>query len=79
MRRSGEFGKDLVKDGVESELQRLLAEQIETLGAGYTLIRREYYTAIGKTPTPWTPEDVIAEAFESAILHFGSGHPVNPP
>jgi RecB family endonuclease NucS len=37
----------LVKDGVEAHLQRLLAEQIETLGAGYSLVRREYMTAIG--------------------------------
>lgn len=38
----------LIKDGVESDLQRLLAEQIETLGVGYNLIRREYPTAIGQ-------------------------------
>jgi len=37
----------LVKDGVEAHLQRLLAEQIEHLGAGYALVRREYPTAIG--------------------------------
>jgi RecB family endonuclease NucS len=37
----------LQKDGVESHLQKLLAEQIETLGPGWTLIRREYPTAIG--------------------------------
>lgn len=37
----------LVKDGVEAHLQELLAEQVETLGAGYTLVRREYPTAIG--------------------------------
>src|SRR5919107_1212270 len=44
-----ELGVDpgLVKDGVESHLQRLLAEQIETLGTGYTLVRREHMTAIG--------------------------------
>jgi RecB family endonuclease NucS len=44
-----ELGVDpgLVKDGVEAHLQRLLAEQIETLGAGYTLVRREHMTAIG--------------------------------
>ncbi|ALG84347.1 endonuclease NucS [Gordonia phthalatica] len=46
---SHELGLDpgLVKDGVEAHLQELLAEHIETLGAGYTLIRREYMTAIG--------------------------------
>ncbi len=37
----------LVKDGVEAHLQKLLAEQVEVLGAGYTLVRREYPTAIG--------------------------------
>jgi RecB family endonuclease NucS len=44
-----ELGVDpgLVKDGVEAHLQRLLAEQIETLGTGYTLVRREHMTAIG--------------------------------
>lgn len=44
-----ELGTDpgLVKDGVEAHLQELLAEHIELLGAGYTLVRREYMTAIG--------------------------------
>jgi RecB family endonuclease NucS len=44
-----ELGVDpgLVKDGVEAHLQRLLAEHIGTLGKGYTLVRREYMTAIG--------------------------------
>ncbi|MFC4913182.1 endonuclease NucS [Actinomadura gamaensis] len=44
-----ELGPDpgLVKDGVEAHLQELLAEHIGTLGAGYSLIRREYPTAIG--------------------------------
>ncbi|HEY0453147.1 endonuclease NucS [Actinophytocola sp.] len=37
----------LVKDGVEAHLQALLAEHITTLGDGYSLIRREYPTAIG--------------------------------
>jgi hypothetical protein len=46
---SHELGVDpgLVKDGVEAHLQRLLAEHIHTLGQGYTLVRREYMTAIG--------------------------------
>jgi RecB family endonuclease NucS len=46
---SHELGVDpgLVKDGVEAHLQVLLAEQIETLGAGWRLVRREYPTAIG--------------------------------
>ena len=46
---SHDLGVDpgLVKDGVEAHLQELLAAQIETLGEGWTLIRREYPTAIG--------------------------------
>ena len=46
---SHELGTDpgLVKDGVEAHLQELLAEHIELLGDGYTLVRREYMTAIG--------------------------------
>ena len=37
----------LIKDGVEAHLQKLLAEHIHTLGDGWTLVRREYMTAIG--------------------------------
>jgi endonuclease len=50
-----ELGVDpgLVKDGVEAHLQKLLAEQIELLGDGHTLVRREYMTAIG-------PVDILA-------------------
>ncbi|WP_394553910.1 endonuclease NucS [Agromyces sp. MMS24-JH15] len=50
-----ELGADpgLVKDGVESHLQQLLAEQIDLLGEGYSLVRREYMTAIG-------PVDILA-------------------
>jgi RecB family endonuclease NucS len=50
-----ELGVDpgLQKDGVEAHLQELLAEQIETLGIGWTLVRREYPTAIG-------PVDIMA-------------------
>lgn len=46
---SHELGTDpgLVKDGVEAHLQELLAQHIELLGEGYTLVRREYMTAIG--------------------------------
>ncbi|GAB3753477.1 endonuclease NucS [Zhihengliuella somnathii] len=52
---SHELGVDpgLIKDGVEADLQRLLAEQIETLGDGFSLVRREYMTAIG-------PVDILA-------------------
>ena len=46
---SHELGVDpgLVKDGVEAHLQKLLAEHIHTLGDGWSLVRREYMTAIG--------------------------------
>jgi endonuclease len=37
----------LVKDGVESHLQELLAAQVSVLDAGWRLVRREYPTAIG--------------------------------
>jgi endonuclease len=37
----------LRKDGVESHLQELLAEQVHLLGDGWRLVRREYPTAIG--------------------------------
>ena len=43
----------LQKDGVEADLQKLLAEQIELLGDGFELVRREYMTAIG-------PVDILA-------------------
>ena len=46
---SHDLGLDpgLVKDGVEAHLQQLLATHVTTLGAGWTLVRREYPTAIG--------------------------------
>jgi RecB family endonuclease NucS len=44
-----ELGVDpgLVKDGVEAHLQALLAAQPGALGDGFSLVRREYPTAIG--------------------------------
>lgn len=53
---SHDLGLDpgLIKDGVEADLQRLLSEQIEVLGAGYRMVRREYPTAIG-------PVDILAK------------------
>ena len=46
---SVELGVDpgLVKDGVEAHLQELLAAQLELLGDGWRLVRREYPTPIG--------------------------------
>lgn len=53
---SYDMGEDpgLVKDGVEAHLQELLADQIDILGDSYTLVRREYPTAIG-------PVDIMAK------------------
>ncbi|MEY2676455.1 MAG: endonuclease NucS [Actinomycetota bacterium] len=44
----------LQKDGVEAHLQEMLAEQLHHAGEGMTLIRREYFTAIG-------PVDILAK------------------
>lgn len=52
----------LVKDGVEAHLQVLLAEQIELLGPGHTLVRREYPTAIG-------PVDILARDPSAGARH----------
>lgn len=59
---SHELGVDpgLVKDGVEADLQRLLADQIELLGDGHTLVRREYMTAIG-------PVDILAKGPDGTV------------
>jgi len=58
-----ELGIDpgLQKDGVEAHLQKLLAENIELLGAGYQLVRREYMTAIG-------PVDILARDAEGGAI-----------
>lgn len=60
---SHDLGVDpgLVKDGVEAHLQQLLAEQIELLGDGHTLVRREYMTAIG-------PVDILARDHAGASV-----------
>jgi RecB family endonuclease NucS len=51
----------LVKDGVEAHLQALLAAQIDTLGEGWRLVRREYPTAIG-------PVDILARDADGAAV-----------
>jgi RecB family endonuclease NucS len=51
----------LVKDGVEAHLQELMAAQIEVLGSGHTLVRREYPTAIG-------PVDILARDASGATV-----------
>lgn len=50
-----DLGEDpgLVKDGVEDHLQHYLAQQIERIGEGAKLVRREY-------PTPIGPVDIMA-------------------
>jgi endonuclease len=60
---SHELGTDpgLVKDGVEADLQRLLAEQIHTLGPGYRLVRREH-------PTPIGPVDILCRDAAGACV-----------
>lgn len=58
-----ELGIDpgLVKDGVEAHLQELLAEHIDTLGQGFSLVRREYMTAIG-------PVDILGRDPDGATV-----------
>ncbi|GAB3120094.1 endonuclease NucS [Glaciibacter psychrotolerans] len=58
-----ELGIDpgLIKDGVEAQLQKLLAEHIHLLGDGHTLVRREYMTAIG-------PVDILAQDASGASV-----------
>ena len=51
----------LVKDGVEAHLQALLAAQIEVLGDGWRLVRREFPTAIG-------PVDIMARDAEGLAV-----------
>ncbi len=51
----------LIKDGVEAHLQALLAEQVDWLGAGYTLIRREY-------PTPIGPVDLLCRDAAGSVV-----------
>ena len=60
---SHELGVDpgLIKDGVEAHLQKLLAEHVETLGQGFTLVRREYPTAIG-------PVDLLCRDADDATI-----------
>jgi endonuclease len=60
---SHELGAEpgLVKDGVEAHLQELLAEHITTLGDGWSLVRREYPTAIG-------PVDILCRDDQGATV-----------
>lgn len=60
---SHELGVDpgLVKDGVEAHLQELLADNVETFGDGWRLVRREY-------PTPIGPVDLLCRDHEGAAV-----------
>ena len=51
----------LVKDGVEAHLQALLAEHVQTLGTGWSLVRREY-------PTPIGPVDLLCRDAENTTV-----------
>ena len=62
---SHDLGVDpgLQKDGVEAHLQELLAAQVQLLGAGWRLVRREYPTAIG-------PVDLMCRHQDSAAVEI---------
>jgi RecB family endonuclease NucS len=64
---SVELGVDpgLKKDGVEAHLQELLAAQLEVLGDGWRLIRREYPTPIG--PVDLMCRDDVGQSVEVEI------------
>jgi len=54
----------LVKDGVESHLQELLAAQVGLLGDGWRLVRREYPTPIGPVDLMCRDGDGVSVAVE---------------
>lgn len=60
---SHELGEEpgLIKDGVEKQLQSMLAEQLHHIGEGFSLVRREYMTAIG-------PVDILARDSSGASV-----------
>lgn len=57
------LGEDpgLIKDGVEAQLQEMFAEHLEVWDEKATLIRREYFTAIG-------PVDILAKDGEGQTV-----------
>ena len=76
---------------MEAHLQELLADRIETLGEGYTLIRREYPTAIGPVdilcrdadggPSPWRSSGAArstASSSSPAIWNCSTATPISP-
>jgi hypothetical protein len=68
---SHDLGVDpgLVKDGVEAHLQELLAEHVHTLGDGWTLVRREFPTAIG--PVDLLVRDAVGASVAVEIKRRG--------
>jgi endonuclease len=54
----------LVKDGVESHLQELLAAQLHVLGDGWRLVRREFPTAIGPVDLMCRDHEGVSVAIE---------------
>jgi len=58
------FDPGLIKDGVESQLQQKLAEQLGVLGEGWRLVRREYPTAIGPVDLMCRDGDGVSVAVE---------------
>jgi RecB family endonuclease NucS len=60
---SHDLGVDpgLIKDGVEADLQRLLAEQVGLVGEGLSLVRREF-------PTPIGPVDLLLRNPEGGTI-----------
>jgi RecB family endonuclease NucS len=54
----------LQKDGVESQLQAKLAEQLGVLGDGWRLVRREFPTAIGPVDLMCRDGDGVSVAVE---------------
>jgi RecB family endonuclease NucS len=66
-----EMGEDpgLVKDGVESELQRLLSESPDVIEEGLLLVRREYPTPIG--PVDLLCRDAAGESVAIEIKRRG--------
>ncbi|MGH3187345.1 MAG: endonuclease NucS [Streptosporangiaceae bacterium] len=59
----------LVKDGVEAHLQELLAVQLDLLGDGWRLVRREYPTPIG--PVDLMCRDAAGESVAVEIKRRG--------
>ena len=54
----------LIKDGVESHLQELLAAQLDLLGTGWRLVRREFPTAIGPVDLMCRDTEGVSVAIE---------------